>query len=143
MITNNTIQPKTVREDNVAKASATEKERLKKACQDFEALFTNQIFKTMRQSGFKSDFIKKGMGEEVFTEMLDSEFSKVAAEKSEGGLGDMLYAQMVRLLPSENKDTEGGNNFPGKNGHNLEEYRQKAHQYRNESLKGSGINIAM
>jgi len=88
-----------------------ESKKLKKTCEEFEALFMSKMFKSMRDSVQDSGLIKKNMGEEIFTEMLDSEVAKESSEGQGMGLSKMLYDSMSKYL--QNSD---GNNFPtGKN----------------------------
>ena len=120
------------------KQESSQLQKLRKACDDFEAIFTDQIFKTMRKTSFESELSEKSFGEEVFTEMLDSEISKVAAARNSGGVGDMLFEQMKKLLPA---GADGGNNFPAGG------IKSAAEPYGSaltEKMirKGSGIDIA-
>mgnify|MGYP000884854290 CR=1 FL=1 len=115
-----------------------QEQRLKEVCKDFESMFFDQVFKTMRSATMESDLIKKSMGERIFTEMMDTEFSKEAANQSVNGIGDMLFDQMKKYLPS----ADHGNNFP--NGAT----RDKSNRYNPASIgitekSGNGINVAI
>jgi Rod binding domain-containing protein len=68
--------------------------KLKAACQDFESLLIEQMFKIARQNE-DDGFIKKSKGEKIFTEMLDEEYSKLIASGSVNGLADMLYNNLT------------------------------------------------
>ena len=69
---------------------------LRKAAEDFEAVFLFQMMKQMRSGMQKEDMFHGGMGEDVFTEMLDEEFSKKMAGRGSVGIADMLYKQLSR-----------------------------------------------
>jgi len=85
--------------------------RLKKACEEFEALFTTKVFASMRKATQESGLVKKSMGEEVFTEMMDTEIAKQSSEGQGLGLSKMLFEAMSKNLPGAD-----GNNFhTGKN----------------------------
>jgi flagellar protein FlgJ len=85
------------------KTAVSEDERLKSVCQDFEALFVEQILKSMRASEMDSGLIKKSRGEKIFREMLDSEYSVSIAKASAGGLGELLYKQLKANFLAEDK----------------------------------------
>ncbi|PLX67823.1 MAG: hypothetical protein C0603_06795 [Denitrovibrio sp.] len=85
-----------------------ESKRLEKACQEFEALFMAKMFASMREATQDGGLIKKGMGEEIFTEMMDTEIAKQSSEGEGMGLSKMLYDSMSKHLHGVD-----GNNFPG------------------------------
>ena len=70
-------------------------ERLKKACADFEAIFIQQILKSMRQTVLRSDLFGKGTERDIFESLLDQEWSKGLARRGMG-LGNKLYRQMMK-----------------------------------------------
>ena len=67
--------------------------RLRKAAEDFEALLTQQMLKTMREAGFKSDLLPESNGEKVFRSMLDEQYAQSMAQ-SEGSLAEALLRQL-------------------------------------------------
>lgn len=69
-------------------------EEMKKALQDFEALFINQMLTVMRQSVGKSDMFHGGSGEEIYTSLFDTELSKLMSKNGGMGLGNMLMEQL-------------------------------------------------
>ena len=73
------------------------KAELKKAVADFEALFIQQMLKSMRDTIDKGDLFHGGSGEEVYTSLLDEELSKDMAKA--GGIG--LSAMLLRELSSD------------------------------------------
>jgi len=81
--------------------------QLKKACEDFEALFYEMVMKSARKTISNDGIIKRNFGEEVFTEMLDAKFSEEIAKSSKGGLKDILFDQLKKTLPSNYKKEEG------------------------------------
>lgn len=80
----------------LAKAKREQEDaQLKKACQDLEALFIQQMLKRMRATIPKSGFIPESMATKMYEEMLDTEYSKViAASPHNFGLADLLYEQL-------------------------------------------------
>ncbi|MDR0307100.1 MAG: transglycosylase SLT domain-containing protein [Chitinispirillales bacterium] len=99
--------------ENIKAASATSQEASRKArmvAQEFEAMFTSMMLKSMRKNIPEGSFIKTGMGEKIFTEMLDDEYSKMMASKGSMGLADLIFKEIERSegrgLPST-KDLKG------------------------------------
>ncbi len=82
--------------DNLKKTKSAEKEKekLKKACKDFEALFVNQLMKEMRKTVKKSGFMDGGNAEKIFQSMLDEKYAEAIADSGEMGLADMMYRQI-------------------------------------------------
>ena len=64
------------------------------ACQDFEAIFWHQIMRQMRRSIPKSGLLDGGMGEEIFQDFLDEEYSRLLARQGDGSLATLLYEQL-------------------------------------------------
>src|SRR3972149_2815599 len=62
-----------------------ENEALKKAVADFEAIFIDQMLKSMRSTIVKSDLLDGGQAEETYNSMMDHEVSRFIA--SGGGIG--------------------------------------------------------
>jgi flagellar protein FlgJ len=66
--------------------------RLAKACADFEAIFVQQLFKTMRASVPESNLLDGGRAEELYTSMLDQR----VAEQMAQGQGSIGLAKQMR-----------------------------------------------
>jgi flagellar protein FlgJ len=66
-------------------------EELKKACSQFESYFFQMVLREMRKTTFASE---KSRAQEIFTDMLDEEYSKLAASAGGVGLADEMYRQM-------------------------------------------------
>lgn len=73
--------------------AASDKEDIKKAAQDFEAIFINYMLKTMRETVSKSGLLHGGNAEEMYTSMMDEELSKAIAQKGGIGLGSILLKE--------------------------------------------------
>ncbi len=89
-----------------ARSVEEEKARLKRASKEFEAFFTYQMLKTMRQTVPESPFSKDSpmsmdAGKETFTDIFDMEIArKMSGGKSES-ISDLLYKSLERLVQSE------------------------------------------
>jgi Rod binding domain-containing protein len=73
-----------------------DRERLKKACSDFEALFIHQLLKFMRQAAPSNALLGKGPGTEIYQSLMDQELSNHLAKRSGIGLGEMMARQILR-----------------------------------------------
>ncbi|AZR73846.1 hypothetical protein BBF96_10880 [Anoxybacter fermentans] len=83
------------------KKSEKKDKALYKACQDFEAIFMQMVFKEMRKTVHKSKLIDGGFAEEIFEDMMDEEIAKRATRK-DSSLADLLY-QQLRLQLNQNE----------------------------------------
>ena len=72
--------------------------RLREASNEFEAIFIQQMLKTMRKTSLESDFIKKSEGEKIFRSMLDEQYAIISAKSGSLGLGEMIYQQLKSNL---------------------------------------------
>ncbi|HHW68365.1 rod-binding protein [Defluviitalea raffinosedens] len=86
--------------ESVLKKASEEKDdkALKKACQEFESYFINQLFKEMRRTIQPGGLIEKSQAEEIFQEMLDEEYAKNASQSNGIGLANVLYKQLKSHL---------------------------------------------
>ena len=75
--------------------------RLKKAISDFEAIFINQMLKSMRNTINKSGLIDGGNSEEIYTSLIDAEVSKFIASGTGIGLYEVLSRQLIGAEASD------------------------------------------
>jgi peptidoglycan hydrolase FlgJ len=72
-------------------------QQLKKACQEFESVFTNEMLKSMRKTVDKCDLFSGGEGEEIYESLLDQELSKKMTGYGSNSLAELLYRQMSSI----------------------------------------------
>ncbi len=77
--------------------------KLKKACQDFEAVFIGQIWKQMRASVPKEGLLHS-KEEESYLSMFDQELSVKMTQSGGIGLSDMLYTNLSERLVNASRD---------------------------------------
>jgi Rod binding domain-containing protein len=70
-------------------------QKLKTACDNFEALFMQQLLKQMRATIPKDPMLGGGMSEEIYTEMFDAELSKEMAGSGGLGISRLLFEYMT------------------------------------------------
>lgn len=71
-----------------------------KVAREFEALFTSMLLKSMRKTVFDNGFIPKSIGERIYTDLLDMEYSKIITNNASFGLAEQIVKQ---IESSENK----------------------------------------
>ena len=69
--------------------------KLREAANDFEAIFIQQMLKTMRKTSLESNFIPKSEGEKYFRSMLDEHYAQLTAKSGSLGLGEIIYKQLI------------------------------------------------
>jgi len=69
---------------------------LKKACQEFEAIMLDMLYKQMKATIIKSDLVEEDPGRDIFESMLEEELMEQAAKRGSLGLADTLYKQLSR-----------------------------------------------
>jgi flagellar protein FlgJ len=87
-------------------------EELMEACKEFEAYFTEQVFKNMRKAMVpqgEDDSGSMSTLKNYFEDELWKNYSSAAADQSNNGLAQMLYEQMKRNqgveIPKEPDDS--------------------------------------
>ena len=93
-----TLKIDQLREFPDAKKGKTDDAKLREASNEFEAIFIQQMLKTMRKTSLESDFIKKSEGEKMFRSMLDEQYAILSAKSGRLGLGEMIYQQLKSNL---------------------------------------------
>lgn len=82
-------------------SQGTDEKRLRRAAAEMEGVFFGEMMKALRETVPKDGVIDGGSAESVFTEMLDAHMATVAAVRQGRGLGEALFRQLSRLLPTE------------------------------------------
>ena len=95
-----------------------DREKLKKACSDFEALFMARMLKQMRQSIPQNGLLGNGPGKEIYQSLMDQELAKKMSQRGGVGLGERLYRQ---VLQREEKAVAAGQEGPQEAGLKVEE----------------------
>ncbi|HEX6925035.1 MAG TPA: rod-binding protein [Longimicrobiaceae bacterium] len=91
-----------------ASTPPSDEARLRKASQDLEGVFVEQLFKAMRETVPENSLLDGGTGEEMFTSMLDSHLAAEVPSQWASGLAEALYRQLRGALPGgENADGAG------------------------------------
>jgi Rod binding domain-containing protein len=87
--------------------------RAAQVAKEFEAMFTSMMFKSMRGAvSSEGGLIPKNMGEKVFTEMLDSEYARLSAERGTLGLAALIFKEIERSEGRSLTDTNNNSDTP-------------------------------
>jgi flagellar protein FlgJ len=70
---------------------------LKKACEQFEAVFAKQLFSEMRK-GIKETQIGDQTGSEIYKDMMDQSVADAVAHRGALGIGNLLYKQFAKQV---------------------------------------------
>ncbi len=81
--------------------------RLKQACQDFEAVFMNNMWQKMRATVPKAGYLHSRY-EDQYVSMFDHEMSKKFASAGGIGLADMMFSQLSEKLAQKSQTTAPG-----------------------------------
>ena len=82
-------------DDETSKAKRID-EKLMSASIEMESLFVSKMFKEMRNSIEKSDWLHGGFAEEIFQDMLYDEYALMVSKNANLGLAKMIYDEMSR-----------------------------------------------
>ena len=72
--------------------------KLKKACQDFEGYYLQQLFTEMRKTVHDSGLMEKSQGRDIYEDMLYEEYAKNISKGQGLGISDMLYKQLSKTI---------------------------------------------
>jgi len=65
--------------------------KLKEVAADFEAIFINQVLKSMRRTVPKDKMFYGGLKQDIFEDMLYNEYSKIMSKREGFGIKEMIY----------------------------------------------------
>ncbi len=82
-------------------AAGREARSLRRSCQDFEAIFIQQVFKAMRKNIPDSGLFERDTAHEIYQDMMDAEVAEEIARQQSLGLAEQMYRQMEKFLPSK------------------------------------------
>ncbi len=94
LIDRSNIPEKTVAKDDIE----VRKNKLRKAANDFEAIFARQILKSMRSTLEDGGMFGSGSIGEIYSDMMDNAISEIIAKRGELGLANSIYKQMIKYI---------------------------------------------
>jgi len=85
-----------------AKAAQKRDKDLRKACEGFEAMFLNMMYRQMRATVPKDTLFGESNAMNIFEDMRDDELMKNVAAGGGIGIADMMYKQLKPQVESRN-----------------------------------------
>ncbi len=114
------IDSNIVNQMNLTRTDA-DQAKLRKACSDFEALFTHMLLSTARKSMPQGGMFGSSNESKIYKSMLDEKMAVQSAKGKGMGLGEMLYEQMSpkhkagEVEPASNENLRKSGIVPIKN----------------------------
>lgn len=78
--------------------NSKDKEKLKEACQDLEAVFVNQMLTEMRNTIPKDPLTGDDFATDVFTTMMYDNYAQSIAKNADLGIADAMYNQLSKKI---------------------------------------------
>jgi flagellar protein FlgJ len=92
---------------NLSGKSPDKLAQLRKACQNFEAVFIGKLWEQMKQSVPREGYLHSKQ-EDSYMSMFNRDFSEKMAQSGGIGLADMIYAQLSQKLKQASRETMVG-----------------------------------
>lgn len=96
-----------IRSGALGDAKASELDKLKAASKQFEAIFTRQMLKSMREAKLNEDDLFGSEATDQFREMQDSNFATDLADKGALGIAEMLVKQFEARVSKKAPTADG------------------------------------
>ena len=84
-----------------------ESKRLREACQGFEAMFLDIVFKSMRNTVPENTLFGESNGEKIWRSMLDTELMQNVAKSGGVGIADMMYDNLIDQVTAQTLAAKG------------------------------------
>ena len=83
--------------------------RLKQACVDFEAVFMDCMFQTMRKTLTGTDLVEKSLARDIYESMYFQQLSMdMAGQDKAMGIGAALYAELYGKMTGKQNNSVAG-----------------------------------
>jgi peptidoglycan hydrolase FlgJ len=93
-ISSNTTQRNTLQPQTDTGKTARDLKSLRESCREFEAIFIDQMYKTMRQSMPDNGLMPRDNATKMYQDMLDMQMARETAKGKGIGIGEAMYNQM-------------------------------------------------
>ena len=100
--TEGALNPKEAEALKAAKEAEKRDKDLKKACEGFEAMFLNMMYRQMRATVPEDTLFGESNALKIFQDMRDDELMKNVAAGGGIGIADMMYKQLKPQVESRN-----------------------------------------
>jgi len=86
---------------SIASNEELHQHKLKKACEDFEAIMVTYLFKSMRQTSLKADTEEFGSSKDLYEGMMDETLATQLSHQRGLGLARLLYEQLAPAMETK------------------------------------------
>ena len=93
--------------DTTGISAEQEAKKLREACQGFEAMFLDIMFKEMRNTVPENTLFGESQGEKIWHSMLDTELMQNVAKSGGLGIADMMYDNLVDQVTQQTVAAKG------------------------------------
>ena len=100
--TEGALNPQEAEALKAAKAAEKRDKDLKRACEGFEAMFLNMMYRQMRATVPEDTLFGESNALKIFQDMRDDELMKNVAAGGGIGIADMMYKQLKPQVESRN-----------------------------------------
>ncbi len=83
---------------DVVRRQKDPKAQLKQVAQEMESLFVNMMWKSMKATVPKNDFLNGGQAEEIFDDMLSEERARAFSRTGTFKVADLIYKEYEKAL---------------------------------------------
>jgi soluble lytic murein transglycosylase-like protein len=117
---------------SVLSEAAQRRLKLRRATQEFEAIFVSQILKNMRSCSLNEE--EGGFGKDVMMGMADEAVSERLAKSGALGIGDLLYRRLVNRIEgaADSGSSESHNAPVSKSQRTISQAPEALQQYKKE-----------
>ena len=98
--------PKALTRSATEKNIDVEKNRLRKAAQNFEAICIRKLLNTMRSTMSEGNMYGSGVAGDVYGDIVENAVADIMSERSVLGISDVLYRTMVKSVETESFDEQ-------------------------------------
>lgn len=92
------LLPQTGQPTASAGEGAQKRARLRQVCQQFEAVFVQQLFKGMRDTVPSDGLIESDRSRELFQDMMDQQVAETMAHRQGLGIADALFQRLQQKI---------------------------------------------
>lgn len=85
-----------------AGVGAETKAKMRQKAQEFEAYYVQQFIALTRPDLSETEIFGGGYGEQMFADKLDEEMGKAIAKRGGFGIGDHVYAELLKMQENQN-----------------------------------------
>ncbi|MBR1552680.1 MAG: rod-binding protein [Schwartzia sp.] len=88
-------------------SAEAESKKLREACEGFEAMFLDIMFKEMRNTVPENTLFGESQGEKVWHSMLDTELMQNVAKAGGVGIANMMYDNLIDQVTAQTLNAQG------------------------------------